>query len=88
MTRLHAPRLHARCLTHALRAARIAGSAGAGQVLCSSSTWQACEAAAGSPAGSALSAARGGLIGISLGKVELKGVSTPMELVQCARIRT
>jgi hypothetical protein len=69
------------------RAARIAGSAGAGQVLCSSGTWRACEAVAGSAAGSTLSAARGGLIGVSLGKVELKGVSAPMELMQCARIR-
>ncbi|KAG2443396.1 hypothetical protein HXX76_001756 [Chlamydomonas incerta] len=73
------------------RAARIAGTAGPGQVLCSGGVWAACEAAMAAAA--ALPGAGGGggwggrqqLVGVSLGKVALKGISSPVEIFQCQR---
>ncbi|KAG2496361.1 hypothetical protein HYH03_005591 [Edaphochlamys debaryana] len=56
------------------RAARIAGIGGAGQVLCSGDTWEAC------------GAEEPGLldryVGLSLGCMALKGVAQPLEVVQ------
>ncbi|GFR41358.1 hypothetical protein Agub_g2041, partial [Astrephomene gubernaculifera] len=85
------------------RAARIAGKAAAGQVLCSGAVWQACETAmalgcsGGSrPSGDCSGDMGGsredsegelcrGIVGVSLGKVALKGISAPVEVVQCTR---
>ncbi|KAG2440502.1 hypothetical protein HYH02_010380 [Chlamydomonas schloesseri] len=63
------------------RAARIAGTASPGQVLCSGGVWAACEAGM-----AALPLAVGShLVGVSLGKVALKGISAPVEIFQCER---
>ncbi len=63
------------------RAARIAGTASPGQVLCSGAVWAACEAGMAS---SPLSLGSQ-LVGMSLGKVALKGISSPVEIFQCQR---
>eukprot|EP00198_Chlamydomonas_reinhardtii_P013206 XP_001702543.1 predicted protein [Chlamydomonas reinhardtii] len=63
------------------RAARIAGTASPGQVLCSGAVWAACEAgmtAVPLPGSSQL-------VGVSLGKVALKGITSPVEIFQCQR---
>ncbi|KAG2446180.1 hypothetical protein HXX76_000773 [Chlamydomonas incerta] len=63
------------------RAARIAGTASPGQVLCSGAVWAACEAGM-----AAVPLSVGGqLLGVSLGKVALKGISSPVEIFQCQR---
>ncbi len=59
------------------RAARIAGVASPGQVLCSGAVW---EAAAEGGEGLLQSVA-----GVSLGCMKLKGISTPVEVMQCIR---
>ncbi|KAG2485781.1 hypothetical protein HYH03_015493 [Edaphochlamys debaryana] len=65
------------------RAARIAGKAAGGQVVCSGPVWSCVE--------SEIAAARAMLprsrdvVGMSLGKASLKGIANPVELVQCLR---
>ncbi|KXZ52657.1 hypothetical protein GPECTOR_9g702 [Gonium pectorale] len=59
------------------RAARIAGIAGAGQVLCSGAVWE--EAADSCPD------FLDRVVGCCLGRMPLKGISTPVEVVQCLR---
>ncbi len=80
------------------RAARIAGVAAPSQVLCSMEMWRACvggdessdgggdfvEFSGGSESGGP-GFRSGGLAGLPLGKVALKGVAKAMELVQCLR---
>ncbi|KAG2486342.1 hypothetical protein HYH03_015046 [Edaphochlamys debaryana] len=69
------------------RAARIAGVAAAGQVLCSGAVWEAATAA-GMPAVARAGIRSGtgrGIVGLSLGRVALKGISSPLEVVQVAR---
>ncbi len=58
------------------RAARIAGIAAAGQVLCSGEVWEACDLSPGfcEHVG-----------GVSLGKMNLKGIASPVEVLQCLR---
>ncbi|KAG2483423.1 hypothetical protein HYH03_017679 [Edaphochlamys debaryana] len=62
------------------RAARIAGRAAAGQVLCSSIVWRTCQHelegvhVPGRP-----------LVGMSVGRAALRGIPHPVELVQCLR---
>ncbi|KXZ47867.1 hypothetical protein GPECTOR_32g480 [Gonium pectorale] len=58
------------------RAARIAGIAAAGQVLCSGTVWEACGHQPGFGER---------VCGIPLGKVHLKGISSPVEVLQCFR---
>ncbi|KXZ56441.1 hypothetical protein GPECTOR_1g395 [Gonium pectorale] len=60
------------------RSARIAGTAAAGQVLCSGAVWLAAET------GMALGTG-GSVVGVSLGQIALKGISAPVEVVQCYR---
>ncbi|KXZ56440.1 hypothetical protein GPECTOR_1g394 [Gonium pectorale] len=60
------------------RSARIAGTAAAGQVLCSGAVWLAAET------GMALGTG-GSVVGVSLGRIALKGISAPVEVVQCYR---
>ncbi len=81
------------------RASRVAGKAAAGQVVCTDACWRGClegGSSRGSGGGdgdgdggdgetSECESAIGGLVGISLGKVALKGVSAPVELIQCMR---
>ncbi|KAG2446181.1 hypothetical protein HXX76_000774 [Chlamydomonas incerta] len=72
------------------RAARIAGTASPGQLLCSGAVWAACEA---SMAGSTCGGGRQGdgcgrnvsLVGARLGALALKGIQAPVEVVQCFR---
>ncbi|KXZ47868.1 hypothetical protein GPECTOR_32g481 [Gonium pectorale] len=58
------------------RAARIAGIAAAGQVLCSGTVWEACGHQPGFGER---------VCGIPLGKVHLKGINSPVEVLQCFR---
>ncbi|KXZ47871.1 hypothetical protein GPECTOR_32g484 [Gonium pectorale] len=58
------------------RAARIAGIAAAGQVLCSGTVWEACGHQPGFGER---------VCGVSLGRMSLKGISNPIEVVQCHR---
>ncbi|KAG2440503.1 hypothetical protein HYH02_010381 [Chlamydomonas schloesseri] len=73
------------------RAARIAGTASPGQVLCSGGVWAACEAGMAAGAGGAGAASRGygyisnNLLGARLGTLALKGIQAPVEVVQCFR---
>ncbi|PNH04891.1 putative ATP-dependent RNA helicase, partial [Tetrabaena socialis] len=71
------------------RAARIAGTAAAGQVLASGAVWRAVElCGAGEAAGPACGRAAGqgcGVAGLSLGRLALKGITAPVEVVLCTR---
>ncbi|KAG2485784.1 hypothetical protein HYH03_015495 [Edaphochlamys debaryana] len=58
------------------RAARVAGVAAAGQVLCTVGAWDACEQEG---------IYDDGVSGISLGAMSLKGLSAPVGVVQCVR---
>ncbi|KAG2490196.1 hypothetical protein HYH03_011323 [Edaphochlamys debaryana] len=67
------------------RAARIAGIAAAGQVLCSAGTWEACEGG-GADTGLGLGLGGGlsdGVGAVRLGPMGLKGITHPVEVVQC-----
>ncbi|PNH12354.1 Adenylate cyclase [Tetrabaena socialis] len=57
------------------RAARIAGTAAAGQVLASGAVWRAAEQ----------DGSGGGVVGLSLGRLPLKGITAPVEVVLCTR---
>ncbi|KXZ47866.1 hypothetical protein GPECTOR_32g479 [Gonium pectorale] len=59
------------------RAARIAGIAAAGQVLCSGAVWEACDLSPGFSER---------VRGVSLGEMNLKGISSPIEVVQCLNL--
>ncbi|GIL49557.1 hypothetical protein Vafri_5901 [Volvox africanus] len=63
------------------RAARLVGVASGGQVLCSLSVWEACEAA--DPIDFP-----GRVCGTFLGPVQLKGIREPLHVVQCTREMT
>ncbi|GFR47145.1 hypothetical protein Agub_g8835 [Astrephomene gubernaculifera] len=78
------------------RASRVAGKAAAGQVLCTDAVWKGCMRPLLKPSGSISSQyqadedededdALSNLVGMSLGKVALKGVTLPVELIQCMR---
>jgi class 3 adenylate cyclase len=58
------------------RAARIAGHASAGHVVCSTAVWRAAEEYGGLSAD---------VMGLSLGPVELKGVAAGMEVINLVR---
>ncbi|KAG2440501.1 hypothetical protein HYH02_010379 [Chlamydomonas schloesseri] len=72
------------------RAARIAGTASPGQVLCSGGVWAACEAGMAAGAGGAGKMGydcglNSSLMGARLGTLALKGIQAPVEVVQCFR---
>ncbi|KAG2500097.1 hypothetical protein HYH03_001680 [Edaphochlamys debaryana] len=69
------------------RAARVAGAAASGQVLCTGAVWTACEAGMASVSGGEGGGGGASVFGLSLGRAPLKGITAPVELVQCARMQ-
>ncbi|KXZ57034.1 hypothetical protein GPECTOR_1g95 [Gonium pectorale] len=72
------------------RASRVAGKAASGQVVCTDVVWQGCmeasqEAEVVGTAGHGGEPGSAGLVGVSLGKVLLRGITAPVELIQCMR---